>query len=227
MALLGSINKVSGLIGTGLAIVDSLFQKQVTITPFETEDDSIVINVVENEDIKLRVNISEKPVADKGATTDYISRVATPLILTGQISNRSLDLGSDPVEFLTQNALSLVPGVGNALNAAASLASNFFDLGRDEIDRKIAALYKWQLEGVVVEVINARLDARKWTPLAETFNYLITEIAPVSNLTNGDNVGLSITLQQFLNIQEPTTGNLKGSKLTDAITGALNLPNPF
>jgi hypothetical protein len=227
MALLGSINKVSGLIGTGIAIVDSLFQKQVIITPAESEDDNIVINVVENEDIRLSVDITEKPVADKGATTDYISRKSTPLVLTGQISNRSLDLGSDPVEFLTQNALSLVPGVGNALNAAASLASNFFDLGRDEIDRKIASLYKWQLEGTVVEVINARLDVRKWTPIAETFNYLIEEIAPASNLSNGDNIGISITLKHFLNIQEPTTGTQKGSKLTNAIAGALNLPNPF
>ncbi len=227
MALLGSVNKVSGLIGTGIALVDTLFQNQVTLQPENDSDDAVVLNVVESEDMKLKVRLTEKPVANRGAALDYISRLSTPLILTGQISNRSLDLGEDPAEFLTQNVLSLVPGIGNALNAAASLASNFFDLGKDEIDRKLATLHKWMLNGTILEVINARLDARKFTPLPETFTYLIEEINPVSSLSNGDNVGLKLILKNFLNIQEPTEGTLKGSKLTDTITGALNLPNPF
>lgn len=227
MALLGSVNKVAGLLGTGLSILDTLFQKQVKILPVDKSDDAVVLNVVEQEDMILRVNITSQPVANSGAASDYISREATPLTLTGQISNRSLDLAQDPAEFLTQNVLGLVPGVGNALNAAASLASNFFDLGKDEIDRKIALLFKWQLNATLVKVDRPRLDGQKFTPLSETFNYLIQEINPISSLEHGDNVGFTIKLLQFLNIQESTEGNKKGSKLTNLITGALNLPNPF
>lgn len=227
MALLGAINKVSGLVGTSLKLADTLFQKQVSIQNATDKDDVIVLNVIESETLTLSVVITDKPVADLGSASDYISRVSPPYELTGQISNRNLDLGDDPAEFLTQHVASLVPDVFNAINSAASLAGNFFDLGQDEIDRKLKTLQKWMLNGIAVTVLGARLDAAKLTPLNETFNFLIQDIIPVSNLDNGDNVGFTLRLKNLLNIQEPVSGTKKGSKLTDTITGALNLPNPF
>ena len=227
MALFGAINKVSGLVGTSIGLVDTLFQKQVSIQNKDDKDDVVVLNVTESETMTLSVNITEKPVADLGAASDYTSRTSTPFELTGQISNRTLDLGDDPAEFLTQHVASIVPGVFNAFNAAASLAGNFFDLGKDEIDKKISTLMKWQLNATVVKVLGARLDATKFTPLPETFNYLIQEITPVASTESGDNVNFTIRLKNLLNIQEPTVGTKKGSKLTDTIAGALNIPNPF
>ena len=38
---------------------------------------------------------------------------------------------------------------------------------------------------------------------------------------------ITLILKEFLNIQVPITGSNRGSKLTDTITGALDLPNPF
>ena len=227
MALLGSINKISGLIGTGLTVIDSLFQKQVTIRNVDDEDDTVVLNVTDSEQLEFLVNITEKPVANLGAATDYVSRTATPLTLTGQISNRTLDLGQDPFEYLIEHAAGIIPGIANVLNVGVSLASEFFDLGRDEIDRKMSTLLKWQLNAVVVEILGLRLDANKITPLPETFNFLIEQFTPLTNLDAGDNVEFTLVLKNFLHIQEPVSSVKRGSSLTDKITGALNVPNPF
>jgi len=234
MALLGAISKISSNIGQGLQLIDSLFQDQITISAASGEDDTIFLNVVESTNLNFAVAISEKPVADLGASSDYISRQSTPLVLTGQISNRSLNLGADPVEFLVQHAASLVPGAGAVLGAAAglagtinSLAGDFFDLGRDEIDKKISTLLKWELNAEVVEVLGLRLDATKLTPLPESFNYLIESIDLTHSKESGDNVNLTITLKNLLNIQRPRTGSRKGGRFTDILAGALNVPNPF
>lgn len=234
MALLGAISKVSSSIGQGLQLIDSLFQNQITISAASGDDDTIFLNVVESSQLDFVVKITEKPVADLGAASDYISRQSTPLVLSGQISNRSLNLGADPVEFLLQHAASFVPEIGSVLNAAAgvagtvaSFAGDFFDLGRDEIDKKLSTLVKWQLNAEVVEVLGLRLDAAKITPLPESFNFLIESINSTHSKETGDNVDINITFKNLLNIQKVQIGNRRGGRFTDVLAGALNVSNPF
>ncbi len=227
MALLGTVSRALGSLGTGLEILDSLFQKQTIITNSRDKDDSVVINVTKVEQLNLEVQISDKPVANEGVVADYVARLPTVLTLDCVISNRSLDLGKDPLEFFVQAGLSQVPGVAAAINQASSLAGNFIDLGKDEIDRKLETLRRWQTFAVPVEVLGLKLDPAKINPLPETFNFLIQRIGPSASLETGDNAGLTLILKEFLNIQQPLEGLRRASTLTDAITGSLNLPNPF
>ena len=235
VALLGAVQKaasqtgpgISNQIGGALNIIGSFFQNHLSIRDVDGVDDAVVFNTVDSETLNFLVQVTEKPVADKGSAVDYVSRVATPYVLTGVLSNRTVDLAEDPAEFITQHIASLVPDVAAVVNVAASVAGKFFDLGLDEIDRKIRTLHKWQLNATVVEVLGGRLDAQKLTPLDELLTFLIIGIEPTNDLTTGDNVGFTLTLKNFLNIQDPVGGILKGSKITDTITGALNLPNPF
>lgn len=222
MSLLGSVTKVASAVGSAAALADTLFQNQIVIRDKNNTDNQVVLNVTDSEDLTLTVEITEKPVANLGGAIDYISRTSTPLVLTGQISNRSLDLGKDPAEFLAQQAGKFAPEIVGAVNAGVSLASNFFDLGADEIDKKLQTLNKWQNNATFVEIVGLRLDMAKINNL-ESFNFLIQEIKGVSDLQNGDNVGITIVFKNLLGIQNPTAGTKKGSKLQELGLAALNL----
>ena len=228
MALIGSINKVSKEIGSVIDLAGSLFQKQVILESVEKEDtDTVTLIVTESQTLEMGVEITEKPVADAGAAPDYISRLSVPLELQAVLSNRNLDLAGDPFEAITQRVAGIFPGVFSVINSVASIAGDFFDLGKDEIDRSLATLRRWQLNAALINVKGLRLDLAKYSPLSERVNYLIQSIPPVFSKEGGDNVELTLILREFLVIQEPATGSKKGSKLTDTITGALDVPNPF
>lgn len=228
MALIGSINKVSKEIGDVIDIADSLFQKQVILESIDTEDtDTVVLVVTESQNLDMSVEITEKPVADAGAASDYISRLSVPLELKAVLSNRNLDLAGDPFEAITQRVAGVFPGVFSVINSVASIAGDFFDLGKDEIDRSLATLRRWQVNATLIRVKGLRLDLAKYSPLQESVNYLIQSIPATFSKESGDNVDITLTLKEFLNIQAPLTGSKNGSKLTDIITGALDVPNPF
>jgi len=236
MALFGAVQKaasqtgpgISNQIGGSLQLISSFFQNHLSIRDIEGRDDAIVFNTVDSEALNMVVQVSEKPVADAGAAVDYVSRISSAYTLTGIISNRTVDLAEDPAEFVTQHIASLVPDVAGVVNTVASAAGKFFDLGLDEIDRKFRTLRKWQLNATIVDILgDPRLDLKNFTPIDETISYLITSLSPVNDLSTGDTVGFTISLQEFLNLQESKGGIALGGKLTNTITGALNLPNPF
>ena len=161
MALLGAINNVGREIGDSIGTITSLFQSQVIIQDINKRDD-VLLNVTEEENYTMEAEITEKPVADLGSATDYIDRKSNVLTLTGVISNRTINLGADPVEAVVQRAAGLfAPGLVTALNAAASAASLFFDLGKDEIDNKLNKLNEWRMNAIPVRVVGARLDPQK------------------------------------------------------------------
>lgn len=244
MALLNTSASLS--FGDALQLANGLFQQQVRIRPlslenqsfrnrvsqnfnldpFRQQDNIVFLNVTENEELTYRVVLSEKPVADIGAAIDYISRESTPLVLTSILSVRNFDVRSDPAEFLGQIVGSFSPVVSNVINETASFASNFFDLGADEIDKKISALRFWQLNAVVVEILGVRLDARRHLTTGDTFNYLIEEISLTYDESFGDNIGLTLSCKNLLNIQDEQTTK-RGSKIGEIIQGSLSLANPF
>lgn len=238
MALLGAINTASSQIGEGLSLVDSLFQQQVTIrsveesvskfgTAFKT-DDIVLLNVVNNQELDFVVEISEKPVADLGGAVDYISRTSTPLILDAIISNRNVDLLQDPTEFILQHAGAFIPELLNVLNQSNSIMGRFFDLGQDEIDKKIATLVQWQNDVIPVEVLGLRLDAQKLTALKGQFTFFIERITVTVSKETGDNVGAVIQLKNLLNVTDVGIETIKGARLSEAASGILpNASNPF
>ena len=242
MALLSTIADLS--FGDVLQLADGLFQNTVRIrpsnrnliqnlaalgrqvNPFREEDQIVFLSVTEVEELTYRTAITEKPVADLGGAFDYISRESTPLNLTTIFSNRSFDIRSDPVEFLTGLAGSFAPEVANVIDQQASFASNFFDLGADEIDKKIRTLRFWQLNAIPVEVLGAKLDASNHLTAGDSFNYLIEEISLVYDESFGDNVGANITLKNLLNIQGQQSQR-QGGRLGEVINTVLTLANPF
>lgn len=238
MALLGAINTASSQIGEGLSLVDSLFQQQVTIrsveesvsrfgTAFKT-DDIVLLNIVKNQELDFVVEISEKPVADLGGAVDYISRTPTPLVLDAIISNRNLDLLQDPTEFILQHAGAFIPELLNVINQSSSIAGQFFDLGQDEIDKKIATLVQWQNDVVPVEVLGLRLDAQKLTALKGQFTFFIERITATVSKETGDNVGVVIQLKNLLNVTQAVVEIIKGAKLSEVSSGTLpDASNPF
>lgn len=238
MALLGAINTASSQIGEGLALTDALFQKQITIRSAETgvsrfgtvfnPDDIVLLNVVNEQELDFVVEISEKPVADLGGAVDYISRTSTPLSLTGIISNRNVDLLQDPTEFIVQHAGSFLPELFNVLNQSSSIAGQFFDLGQDEIDKKITTLLRWELDAVPVEILGLRLDAKKFSSISKQFTFFIERITVNVDKETGDNVGISLVFKNLLNVAESAVGIIKGAKLSEVSVGTLpDESNPF
>jgi hypothetical protein len=199
--------------------------------PFAVNEEEIFLNVVEVEELEYKVDISEKPVANLGAASDYVSRTSTPLVLTSIICNRSFNLLADPVEALTDIAKSIAPGIAANIEKGVGLASKFIDIGGDEMDAKIKNLRSWQLNADIVDVLGARLDATRHISKNETFSYLIESIALTYSPDFGDGIGLTITLKNLLNIQEVdlTQKVKRGGKLGGGIEAALpdNFVNPF
>lgn len=202
--------------------------------PFNTvnfnpkSDKEIFLNVTEDESLTYKVAITDKPVGNIGVTTDYIAREAEPLVLTSIISNRSFNVLSDPAQALRDIASTISPRTSAVLNGSASLAGNLFDLGGDEIDAKIRTIRGWQVRGEIVNVLGVRLDALNHISKNETFNYLVEEIALSYNASFGDNVGLTVTLKNLLNLDESGRRKKRGGKLGESLTG--NIPpsiNPF
>jgi len=229
MALVNAARNISSF-SDAFNFVDDLTQKVVrirrkssglrglpftppNINPFAVSDKEIFLNVVENEDLEYTVDITEKPIADLGAAGDYVSRTSTSLVLTSVISNRSFNLLSDPYEALGDIARSFAPGVAAGIDAGVGLASEFIDLGGDEMDAKIRNLRSWQVNAEVVEVLGARLDATKHISKNETFTYLIEKIALSYSTDFGDGIGLTLTLKNLLHISEDNEGIKKGGKL--------------
>ncbi|MCH7928815.1 MAG: hypothetical protein IID03_12680 [Candidatus Dadabacteria bacterium] len=201
--------------------------------PFAVSDSEIFLNITEVEELTYKVVITEKPVGDIGAASDYISRESTPLILTSLISNRSFNVLNDPVQALTDIANSFAPAVAAGIETGKSIAGKFIDLGADEIDLKIRNLRAWQLKGEIVQVLGVRLDPFNHMTKNDTFNFLIEEIALTYDKSFGDSVGLTITMKNLLNLddgvvnkdKEPTK---RGGKLGESL--GLVLPpgsNPF
>lgn len=243
MALLNTAASLS--FGDALQLADGLFQKQVRIQPsisdttvrnivsqpvtpdtFRQIDNTVFLNVTETEELNYKVAISEKPVADLGAVVDYVSRESTPLVLTSVLSIRNFDIRSDPVEFLTEVAGNFSTDLSNVLDESQSAASSLFDLGADEIDKKISVLRIWQLNATIVQVLGGRLDARRHLTFGDSFNYLIEELSLSYDESFGDNIGLTLTLKNLLNIQ-PEQGIRRGGRLGETIQGALAVSNPF
>lgn len=240
MALLDTAGNITNL-GDILAFGDKFLQQNVRIrktsassaspiqfnNPLKPNENEVFFNVVQDETLTYKVTISEKPVGDLGATIDYISRESTPLVLTTIISNRAFNVLDDPLGALENIASSIAPVSSNLINQGASIASKFFDLGSDAIDKKIQLLRQWQTTGEIVQVLGARLDVYKHVSTSETFNFLIEEIALSYSKTFGDSVGLTITLKNVLGLEDITASVGRGAKLKEAVSGALSAINPF
>ena len=133
--------------------------------------------------------------------------------MTSLISNRSNNLLNNPLQALEDIAASFSPSVASGVQTGLGIASKFIDLGADEMDLKIKNLRSWQLKAGTVQVIGVRLDAFNHIGKNETFNYLIEEIALTYNKSFGDNIGISITLLNMLNLEEDPGRTRRGGKL--------------
>jgi len=241
MALVSAVQSITD-VNDALLFAESIIQNVVRIrrlsagtappfsitNPFAVSDSEIFLNVTEAENLTYSVDISEKPVGDIGAASDYISRNSTPLVLTSIISNRSNNVLNDPVQALEDIAASLSPSVASGVQTGLGLASKFIDLGADEMDLKIKNLRSWQVKAETVQVIGVRLDAFNHIGKNETFNYLIEEIALTYDKSFGDNIGLSVTLKNLLNLDEEKGRTKRGGKLGQDLP--FDLPpgaNPF
>jgi hypothetical protein len=227
MAFLGQLAKGAGSFGDALNLADSLFQNQVSIQD-KDEKDQIYLNVTESVMLTLQTIINEQPVADQGGVVDYVSRTSTPLVITGILSNRNLDLRRDPLGIVASHAAAYAPAVFGAIKAAVSVGSKFFDLGKDEIDKKITTLAKWQNDVVLVKVKGAKIDLKKYSDSGDEVYYLIDNISVSTSVENGDAVAVSISLKNLLALGESDGGAVQGSSLLGKLGGALkSLANPF
>lgn len=238
MSVLAQVDKAASLAGSAFKVADTLFQNQVAIEEAEgtISPESVIINATIQETLDLSVDITDKPIApitsgtSGGSAIDYINRRPVTLVLTGVLSNRSLDLITDPVGTLTQAAGSLAPGVFSAIQQGADLAAKFFDLGRDEIDKKLQLLYKWQVSGIEVFVTGVRLDINQLSSDRE-FVYVIKSITPQSGLDTGDGVGVTITLESLLGSSRQKSVLQKGNSIVDTAAAGLQFAagkvNPF
>lgn len=225
MALLGQIAAGAGAVGSVLDVVGQLTQKQISIQDVAGED-VVYLNVTDSEGLDLSVNITEHPVADIGGVADYVSRNSHALTLACVISNRNLDLRRDPIGAALSRAAALAPAVFAAVNTAASVAGNFFDLGADEMTRKLQTLYGWEKGAKLVKVLGLRLDLQKISKQEADVFYLIQNIAPTTDASLGDAIGLTITLKNMLFIDGPKFGGLQGVR--GFLEKFISIPkNPF
>jgi len=211
MALLGQIGQISSVVGESLSLVNTLTQRQVSITekpaiPGTTISipvigkNVVILEVVEVEDMTLSVNITDKPVADLGSAIDYISRNPPEFSIDGVISNRNMNVLSDPIGFALQQAGAAFPEVASAINEAAELGSKFFDLGGDEMDNKIKQLYSWKVNATYVRPLGIRLDINKWIQDIDSINWLVKDVNLNHSLDTGDGLGFSIKFYGMLGI---------------------------
>jgi hypothetical protein len=225
MSLFGQIAAGAGAVGEALNVAGTLLQSQVSIVDVDGED-TVYLNVTDSEDLDIKVNITEHPVADLGGVADYVSRNSFPLILTGIITNRNFDLRRDPVGAILSRAAAFAPQVFGAVNALASVGSKFFDLGTDEQTRKLQTLYGWQSSAKLVKVRGLKLDLQKISKSQADVFYLIEDIHPTSSPESGDGIALQITLKNMLFIDGPQSGGLQGVR--GFIEKFISIPkNPF
>lgn len=225
MSLFGQISAGAGAVGEALNVVGSLLQKQVSIEDVDGTD-VVYLNVTNSEDLDMSVNITEHPVADIGGVADYVSRTSHPLVLSGIISNRNFDLRRDPVGAILSRAAAFAPQVFGAINAAASVAGNFFDLGTDEQTRKLQVLYGWEKGVKLVKVKGLRLDLQKISKSEADVFYLLQNIHPVTSPDSGDGIEVQITLKNMLFIDGPRSGGLQGVR--GFVEKFISIPkNPF
>lgn len=227
MALFGQIAAgvgAGGGIGATLSMLNSLFQKQISITD-EKGEDTVYINVAESENLKIDMNITEHPVADSGAAVDYVAGTSTPFVIQGIISNRNLDMRRDPLGALAGRAAAYAPGAFAAVKAGVSLASKFVDLGEDEITRKLRILNQWARNATLVRVLGAKIDYQKISGSNSTIYFLVNNIEASTGPQSGDGIEYNITLRQFVTVGGSEATGGQGSRLLKQI--ASTVLNPF
>jgi hypothetical protein len=228
VSLFGSVSAGAASLGSALQLADQLFQKQVSIKE-PISGDTVYINAVDQEDYEMSVSITDFPITDQGTALDYISRNNNPMSLTGFISNRNLDLKTDPVNAIASHAAGFAPAIAGAVSAGLGLASSLgLDLGKDEIDKKLELLNKWMNAGLFVEVLGMKINAKKFSSEGDGFKYLIENVHPVSNGDTGDGAGVQITFKHILPVVL-TPVSSRGTSLTDKLLGNLKqaFVNPF
>lgn len=234
MAILSQINQASAFAGTAIDVASNLLPGRVTLEDPESGV-SISIDSTQSMGLTMGVDITEKPVAPfndqiGGAVVDYVSRRSIPLIIDGMLSNYTVDLINSPVSALTSVAGSQAPGVSSAIQSAAGTVGKFVDLGRDEIDQKVAILYEWQSLALPVLVTGLRLDINRLTSDRE-FLYFIEEIETENSTDTGGGVSISITLKSLLSLSSEKKGVKKGNPIFEKGIQGLNIvtgrSNPF
>lgn len=231
MAVIGQIAASAGSVGQAIQLADSLFQAQVTIKEASASKvsdlnpfgDTVYLNTTESEDLDIVMDISEHPVGDAGAIADYASNTSTPFILTGVISNRNLDMKADPVGAIASRASAFAPNAFAAVKAGVSAASKFFDLGEDEITRKIRLLNKWATNATPVKITGAKFSLSKIVDADVTF--MIKNIKALSNAELGDAAGFQLTFVNLLTLGEQSGGPSTGIKLLKRVASVAL--NPF
>jgi len=239
MAVLGQIGQVSSVLGDALKLANSFTQRQVSITEkppipglkFSIPvigKNTVILEVVDTEDMTMSVNITDKPVADLGAATDYISRNPPIFTIRGIMSLRNLNVLSDPVGFALSKAASAAPEVASAINEAAKLGGQFFDLGGDEIDNKIKQLHIWMNSGIYVYPLGVRLNINNWIQDQDQINWLIQDISPNHSLDTGDGLGYDLKFKGIIGIN-PAASTTHGGILQQIkqVTTSLGGLNPF
>ncbi|MCK5019045.1 MAG: hypothetical protein KAS32_18435 [Candidatus Peribacteraceae bacterium] len=239
MAILGQVSQASSIFNDAANFAKSFTQPQVSISekpPIpglrfpkpSTSNNTVIFEVVETEDMTLATEITRKPVADLGAAIDYISRNPPEFSMTGIISNRNLNILSDPIGFALSKAGAAFPQIASAINTAVGVANTFVDLGGDEIDNKIKQLYQWQVNGVFINPLGLRLDINNWIQDTDKINWLIESINPRSDLDAGDGVAFDIGFVGMIGVSDEKSASF-GSFLQDlkgSITSLGGL-NPF
>lgn len=239
MALLGQIGQISSVLGNALSFANSFTQPQVSITEkppipgfkFSVPvvgKNTVIVEVTETEDMTLGVNITDKPVADLGASIDYISRRPPEFTIRGVLSNRNLNVASDPVGFAMQQAAGAAPQVTSAINQAATLGGKFIDLGGDEIDNKIKQFHIWMNNAVFVYPLGVRLNINNWIQDSDLINWLIKDVRVSHSLETGDGVGIELDFYGLIGISDNRLTS-HGGILQDVkrFTRSLGGLNPF
>jgi len=240
MALIGQIGQISSVLGDALSFASSFKQPQVSITEKPPVPglkisvpvigkNTVILEVVETEDMTMGVNITDKPVGDVGSGLDYISRNPPIFTIHGLISNRNLDVLSDPLGFALSRAGAAVPQVASTINQAAQLGGQFVDLGGDAIDNKIKQLVTWMLEGTFVYPVNVRLNINNWIQDTDLINWIIRDVNPNHSLDTGDGVGFDIIFKGLVSQPADITSNKHGGILqkVNSVTKSLGGLNPF
>lgn len=239
MAVLGQVGQAATLVGDALAFANSFKQPQISITEKPAipgtkiaipviGKNTVILEVVETEDMTMGVNITDKPVADLGAAIDYISRKPPEFTLHGLISNRNLDVLADPVGFALSKAGAAAPQVSAAINQAAKLGGQFVDLGGDAIDNKIKQFYLWMNNAIFVRPVGCRLQINNWIQDTDLINWLIKDVRLNHSLDTGDGVGVDLDFYGMLsiNITKAVTFGSQLQKLGQAVRSLGGL-NPF
>lgn len=226
MSLFGAIAKASKDLQRALDFADNVFQNQVVI---ETQkgDDLIYFTVVESEDLEIVVEPTEQPIERYGGGLDYLNRTSTPLVLSGIISPRNLDLRALGFEtFFLGTAAKYAPAAIARLRQLQRVTNKFFDFGADEVTAILAKLLLWQNDGVLVKVRNLRADLKKLTKSVDDVLWLIERVKITSDVDVGDGLAVELTLKNLIIVDAPKRGGLSGVRAV--VEKFVKIPvNPF